>query len=93
MGQILLKNLRIPVITTNQMKQVDQIAIEKYGIQLIQMMELITQTQLVEHLLFPVQMMMTMMTMTMMMTMMTMMLMMEMMTTMMKMTTMTTMMK
>lgn len=39
MHQILLKNLRIPVITTDQMKQIDRIAIEKYSIQLIQMME------------------------------------------------------
>lgn len=39
MRQILLKELRIPLITTYQMKQIDRLAIEKYNIQLIQMME------------------------------------------------------
>jgi NAD(P)H-hydrate epimerase len=39
MHQILLKDLRIPVITTDQMKQIDNLAVNKYNLQLIQMME------------------------------------------------------
>jgi NAD(P)H-hydrate epimerase len=39
MTQLKIADIRIPIISTNQMKQVDKIAVEKYGIQLIQMME------------------------------------------------------
>ena len=39
MPQLYLADIRIPIISTNQMKQVDHLAVEKYGIQLIQMME------------------------------------------------------
>jgi len=39
MNHLNLNNIRIPIISTNQMKQVDYLAVEKYGIQLIQMME------------------------------------------------------
>ena len=39
MSHIHVANLRIPIITADQMKQVDSIAVEKYGIQIIQMME------------------------------------------------------
>ena len=39
MNYLQLADLRVPVITTDQMKKVDLIAVERYGIQLIQMME------------------------------------------------------
>lgn len=34
-----IKGLQIPVITPNQMRKIDRLAVEKYGIQIIQMME------------------------------------------------------
>ena len=39
MNHLNLNDIRIPIISTNQMKQVDRLAVKKYGLQLIQMME------------------------------------------------------
>lgn len=39
MNYMLVKDLQIPVITTSQMREVDRLAVEEYGIQIIQMME------------------------------------------------------
>jgi len=39
MSYVSIEGLRVPVVTTEQMREVDRLMVEKYGIQLIQMME------------------------------------------------------